>query len=57
VTDHAASADRPPPEGELLTGIHATDPGLFIAQATADAVATTFGFVLTVAGAAGTLPP
>jgi hypothetical protein len=42
---------------ELLTAIHATDPGLFALQAMADAVTRTFGFVLTVAGAAGTLPP
>jgi hypothetical protein len=42
---------------ELLTAIHATDPGLFAPQATADAVTRTFGFVVTIAGAAGTLPP
>jgi hypothetical protein len=41
---------------ELLTVIHATDPGLFVPQTMADAVTRTFGFVLTVAGAAGTLP-
>ena len=41
----------------LLTAIHATDPGLFVPQAMADAVTRTFGFVLTVAGAPGTLPP
>ncbi len=42
---------------ELLTELHAGDPGLFVPQDTADAVSRTFGFVLTVAGAAGTLPP
>jgi hypothetical protein len=42
---------------ELLTAIHATDPGLFVPQETADAVTRTFGFVLTVAGTVGTLPP
>jgi hypothetical protein len=41
----------------LLTAIHATDPGLFVPQEAADAVTRTFGFVLTVGGAAGTLPP
>jgi hypothetical protein len=41
---------------ELLTAIQATDPGLFVPQAMADAVTRTFGFVLTVAGSAGTLP-
>jgi hypothetical protein len=42
---------------ELLTAIHVSDPGLFVAQEIADAVTRTFGFVLTVAGAVGTLPP
>jgi hypothetical protein len=42
---------------ELLTAIHATDPGLFVPHETADAITRTFGFVLTVAGVAGTLPP
>jgi hypothetical protein len=42
---------------DLLTAIHAVDPGLFIPQETADAVTRTFGFVLTVAGAAGVPPP
>jgi hypothetical protein len=42
---------------DLLTTIHASDPGLFVPQETADAVTQTFGFVLTVAGAVGTLPP
>jgi hypothetical protein len=42
---------------DLLTAIHAGDPGLFVPQETADAVTRTFGFVLTVAGAVGTLPP
>ena len=42
---------------ELLTEIHAGDPSLFVPQGTADAVTQIFGFVLTVAGAAGTLPP
>jgi hypothetical protein len=41
---------------ELLTTIHAADPGLFVAQEMADAITRRFGFVLTVAGAAGTLP-
>src|SRR5262249_34259042 len=41
---------------ELLTALHATDPGLFVPQTMADAVTRTFGFVLTVTGAAGTLP-
>jgi hypothetical protein len=42
---------------ELLTAIHATDPGLFVPQATADAVTGPFGFAVTVAGATGTVPP
>lgn len=42
---------------DLVTVIHATDPGLFVPQAMADAVTRTFGFVLTVAGAAGVLSP
>jgi hypothetical protein len=42
---------------ELLTGILAGDPGLFVAQEMADAITRTFGFILTIAGAAGTLPP
>ncbi len=42
---------------DLLTAIHGSDPGLFVAQETADALSRTFGFVLTVAGAVGTLPP
>jgi hypothetical protein len=42
---------------EFLTAIHAADPGLFIPQEAADAVTRTFGFVLSVAGAAGRLPP
>jgi hypothetical protein len=41
---------------ELLTAIHTTDPGLFVPQTMADAVTRGFGFVLTVAGVAGTLP-
>jgi hypothetical protein len=40
---------------ELLTTIYSTDPGLFVAQEMADAITRRFGFVLTVAGAAGTL--
>src|SRR5262245_57695059 len=35
---------------ELLTAIHAADPGLFVPQEAADAVTGTFGCVLTVAG-------
>jgi hypothetical protein len=42
---------------ELLTALHAADPGLFVAQEAADAVTRTFGCVLTVAGVAGRLPP
>ena len=42
---------------ELRTAIHATDPGLFAPPALADAVTRTFRSVLTVAGAAGMLPP
>ncbi|MBN9169845.1 MAG: hypothetical protein J0J11_08000 [Microbacterium sp.] len=42
---------------DLLTGLHASDPTLFDAKEVADRVTTTFGFVLTVAGVAGTLPP
>jgi hypothetical protein len=42
---------------DLLTAIHAADPGLFVPQETADTVTRTFGFGLTVAGAVGTLPP
>ena len=42
---------------ELLTELHGADPTLFTPQETANAVTGTFGFVLTVAGAAGTLPP
>ncbi len=42
---------------ELLTAIHASDPTLFLPQEVADLVTATFGFVLTVAGVAGTLPP
>jgi hypothetical protein len=42
---------------ELLTSIHAAHAGLIDPQAMADALTRTFGFVLTVAGAAGTLPP
>jgi hypothetical protein len=41
----------------LLTALHAGDPTLFIPRETAEAVTRAFGFVLTVAGAAGTLPP
>jgi hypothetical protein len=40
---------------ELLTTIHAADPGLFVPRETADALTRTFGFVLTVAGTLGTL--
>jgi hypothetical protein len=42
---------------ELLTDLHAADPGLFAPQDTADAITRTFGIVLTVAGCGGTLPP
>jgi hypothetical protein len=42
---------------ELLTTLHAGDPTLFSPQATADALTQTFGFSLTVAEAAGVLPP
>jgi hypothetical protein len=42
---------------ELLTAIHANDPGLFAPQDMADALTRTFGFVLSVAGRAGALPP
>jgi hypothetical protein len=42
---------------ELLTTIHAGDPALFVAREMADLVTATFGFVLTVAGVAGTPPP
>jgi hypothetical protein len=42
---------------ELVTAIHAGDPSLFAPQETADAITRTFGFVVTVSGAAGRLPP
>jgi hypothetical protein len=42
---------------EILTALHAVDGGLFVPQQMADAVTRTFGFVLFVAGVAGTLPP
>jgi hypothetical protein len=42
---------------EVLTAIHGADPTLFVPQEVADQVTRTFGFVLTVAGAAGTLLP
>jgi hypothetical protein len=42
---------------DLLTAIRAADPTLFVPQEMADAVSSTFGFVLTVAGTAGVLPP
>jgi hypothetical protein len=42
---------------ELLSTIHADNPALFVPQEMADRVTRTFGFVLTVAGVAGTLPP
>lgn len=42
---------------ELLTAIYAADPGLLVPQETADAVTRTFGFVHTVAGVVGNLPP
>jgi hypothetical protein len=41
---------------ELLTAIHAMDPGLFAPQEMADGITRIFGFVCTVAGVAGTLP-
>ncbi len=42
---------------ELLSTIHAGNPALFVPQEMADQLAQTFGFVLTVAGAPGVLPP
>ena len=42
---------------DLLTAIHATDPSLFVPKEVAYVVMRTFGFVLTLAGVAGTLPP
>jgi len=41
---------------ELLTTIHAGDPGLLVPQNLADQISQTFGFSLAVAGAAG-VPP
>ena len=42
---------------ELLTVLHAADPGLFVPLDAADMVTRTFGVVLTIAGYTGTLPP
>jgi hypothetical protein len=42
---------------EVLTAIHGRDATLFLPQEAADRVTRLFGFVLTVAGAAGSLPP
>ena len=42
---------------ELLSTIHAGNPAPFVPQEMADRIAGTFGFVLSVAGAPGVLPP
>jgi hypothetical protein len=42
---------------ELLTTIHVGNPALFAPQEMADRITETFGFILTVAGAPGLLPP
>lgn len=42
---------------ELLSGLHAGDPTLFVPKHMADQTTATFGFVLKVAGADGALPP
>ena len=42
---------------EVLTALHGRDATLFLPQEAADRVTRIFGFVLTVAGAAGVLSP
>lgn len=42
---------------EVLSTIHTDNPGLFLPQEMADRVTRSFGFVLTVGGTPGTLPP
>ena len=42
---------------ELLSTIHAGNPAVFVPQEMTDRVTQTFGFVLSVAGMPGMLPP